>query len=381
MELTRRERLMATLQGKPVDRPPVNFYEIGGWTPDPDDPDPYNIYNGPGWRELIQLAEDETDLIRMVHPQKLPALENCRSDFYESFEFEQNFSKFTRQNITVADRTLTALSRLDQEVSTSWILEHPLKSTDDLKAYLQLPDEVFAYQYNVVNLKEAESTLGDTGIVMVDVADPICMAASQFSLQDYTIIALTEQTLFHKLLEKCARSIYPMVEQVAKEFPGHLWRVVGSEYASEPLLPPRLYSEYVVRYTKPIVSTIQKFGGFARIHSHGKLRRILPDIVAMHPAGLDPIEPPPQGDMSLSELRQKYGSQMVLFGNIEASEIELLSPKAFEVRIQQALEDGTQGEGRGFVLMPSSCPYGRTISSQVMENYETMIRLTNEFGQ
>jgi uroporphyrinogen-III decarboxylase len=379
--MTRRERLMATLQGKPVDRPAVNFYEIGGWTPDPEDPDPYNIYNGPGWAELINLAEGETDLIRMVTPDRKPAPENCREQFFETFEYIQNNSRFTRQIISIANKELSALTRRDIDVSTSWILEHPLKTGDDVKLYLQLPDEVFSYQTSINNLLEVEQELDENGIVMVDIADPICVAASLFSLENYTIIALTEQTLFHQLLEKCARSIYPVVEQVAEDFPGRLWRVVGSEYASEPLLPPRLYEEYVVRYTKPVVDTIQKYGGYARIHSHGNLKRILPYISAMKPAGLDPIEPPPQGDITLLEVRRKYGQEIVLFGNIEASDIEMLPTEEFEKRVLQALEQGTHGEGRGFVLMPSSCPYGRTITAQVMTNYETMIRLTKQMSE
>jgi hypothetical protein len=32
--MTRRERLTATMQGHPVDRPAVNFYEIGGFSVD-----------------------------------------------------------------------------------------------------------------------------------------------------------------------------------------------------------------------------------------------------------------------------------------------------------------------------------------------------------
>ena len=47
---------MATLRGEPVDRPAVNFYEIGGFDVDPDDPDEFNIYNDPSWRPLLQLA-------------------------------------------------------------------------------------------------------------------------------------------------------------------------------------------------------------------------------------------------------------------------------------------------------------------------------------
>jgi len=68
----------------------------------------------------------------------------------------------------------------------------------------------------------------------------------------------------------------------------------------------------------------------------------------------------------------------VLFGNIEASEIEQMSPTAFEARVRQAIVDGTTGDGRGFVLMPSSCPYGRQIPAQVLANYETMVRLVND---
>jgi hypothetical protein len=94
---------------------------------------------------------------------------------------------------------------------------------------------------------------------------------------------------------------------------------------------------------------------------------------------LDPVEPPPQGDMRLSEVRREIGAQTVLFGNIEASEIELLPPPQFEARVRQALREGTAGAGRGFVLMPSACPYGRRISPEVLANYETMVRMAKEW--
>ena len=47
--MTRRERLFHSIAGLPVDRPAVSFYEINGLTEDWRDPDPYNIFNGPGW--------------------------------------------------------------------------------------------------------------------------------------------------------------------------------------------------------------------------------------------------------------------------------------------------------------------------------------------
>ena len=73
--LTPRERLMATLRGEPIDRPPVSFYEIGGFRIDPSDPDPYNIYNSPDWQPLLKLAEERTDIIRMMSPVRARSID------------------------------------------------------------------------------------------------------------------------------------------------------------------------------------------------------------------------------------------------------------------------------------------------------------------
>jgi uroporphyrinogen-III decarboxylase len=371
---------MATLRGEPVDRPPVSFYEIGGWTFDTEDPDPFNIYNSPDWWPLIELAEDETDLIRMMGVERTLTADNPRDEFMRTEVWIEDGSRYTRQTIEVGGRTLTSLNRRDPEVSTTWTLEHLLKDADDARAFLQLPDEVFSYEYSAAELIAEEERLGERGIVMVSVGDPICGVASMFAMEDYTVLSLTEPALFHQLLKKQTRYFYPLVESISAQFPGHLWRVVGSEYASEPFMPARLYPEYVVRYTQPIVETIQASGGYARIHSHGRLKNILPYIAGMGALGLDPIEPPPQGDVQLIDVRREYGKQMALFGNIESSEIELLQPPEFEARVAQALREGTAGEGRGFVLMPSACPYGRIIPPHVLENYRTMVRLAKEFG-
>jgi uroporphyrinogen-III decarboxylase len=378
--MTRRERLTATLRGEPVDRPPVSFYEIGGWTFDVDDPDPFNVYNSPDWWPLIRLAEQETDLIRMMGPEVTPAANNPRDEYWTEETYLQDGSRYTRQTLTVGGRTMSSLTRRDPGVSTTWTIEHLLKDKEDVRAYLQLPDEVYAYEYGVENLQAAEEAVGDAGIVMVDVGDPLCRAAALFAPEDYTVVAFSEPGLFHRLLEKQALAVYPLVEYAARSFPGHLWRVVGSEYASEPFLPPRLYVEYEVRYTKPMVEVIHKHGGYARLHSHGRLKNILPHIVKMGVAGLDPVEPPPQGDMALIDVRREYGRDLVLFGNIEASEIELLPPRQFEARVAQALREGTVGEGRGFVLMPSACPYGRHVPAHVLANYETMVRLAQGYA-
>jgi Uroporphyrinogen decarboxylase (URO-D) len=380
--MTRRERLMATLRGEPVDRPAVNFYEIGGVFKDPADPDEFNVYNDPSWKPLLDLAEEKTDLIRTRSPifKPHPAAKELAKDIYTVESYKENGSRFSRTTINIGGRTLTRLSRRDPDVDTVWTLEHLLKNADDLRAYLQLPDEILFAEPDVSNLVEEDKKLGSAGILMADTLDPVCAAAELFDMQEFTILAMTEQALFHRLLEKVGRPIQERVAKTAAAFPGHLWRIFGPEYCSEPYLPPSLFEEYVVRYTTPLVESIQKHGGFARIHCHGRLKNILPLIAKMNPSAIDPIEPPPQGDMELSDVRREYGKDWVLFGNIEIADIENMEPDKFEGIVAKSLKDGTAGEGRGFVLTPSAGPYGRTITARTMTNYETMVRLAEQFS-
>lgn len=369
---------MATLRGEPVDRPPVSFFEIGGFKVDPRDPDPFNVYNDPSWQPLLQLTWDESDLMRMRFPTTTPASASRHDEFFEVTKYVEDGKLHKRTRVNVGGRTLTELTRRDPDLDTVWTLEHLLKDTDDLRAYLQLPDEALAQEVDVANLFEEERLIGDRGVVMVESTAPLRLAAPLFSMEDFTIIALTEQSLFHALLEKISRHVLPVTEKVAREFPGRLWRVCGAEYASEPYLPPYLFREYMVTYALPMVDAIHKHGGFARIHSHGRLKNIMPHIMEMRADALDPMEPPPQGDVELDEVRREYGKDLVLIGNLEIRDLEGMEPIDFERVVAKSLRDGTSGQGRGFVLMPSSAPYGRTIAPRTLANYETMVRLAAE---
>jgi uroporphyrinogen-III decarboxylase len=381
---TSRERLMATLRGEPVDRPAVNFYEIGGFEVDPADPDQFNVYHDPSWRPLLELAEQRTDLIRMRSPVRARSWdpssgEQHEADLVQVHKYVEDDWHCTRVTMRIGGRMLSSVTRRDPAVDTIWTTEHLLKSTDDLRAYLELPDEFFAERIDVAKLIEDDAKVGERGIVMVDTEDPICAAASLFRMEDFLTFALTEPVLFHRLLDKLARPLYARTEHVSEAFAGHLWRIYGPEYATEPFLPPRLFQEYVVRYTEPMVRAIKKHGGFARIHCHGRIAAILDAICVMGADATDPIEPPPHGDVSLEYVRRAYGDRLVLFGNIELSDIESMEPAQFERLVAQTLADGTRGPGRGFVLMPSSAPNGRQITPRILKNYETMVGLAERF--
>jgi uroporphyrinogen decarboxylase-like protein len=377
--MNRRERLMATLRGESVDRPPVSFYEIDG-SQDTGPGDPFNIYADPSWAPLIRLAREKTDrIVRRGVPMRgaPPSPEQQRTTF--ETHIDEQGRRFTTRSIRTDTRTLTERTRQDPDVNTVWHIEPRLKDLDDLRAYLSLPEPEELGEPDVAVIEAVEAEVGDGGIAMLDTGDPLCAAASLFDMAEFTVIALTEPDLFEALLDRFARELHRRTHLVADALPGRLWRVVGAEYATPPYLPPRLFERYVVPYVTPMVEAIQSTGGFARIHCHGRLSKVLDLIAATGCTGLDPIEPPPQGDVQLSYVRANYGRQMVLFGNLEASDIESLPTPQFERKIVRALTEGTAGEGRGMVLMPSACPYGRKLPPLAMRNYEKMIEVVERW--
>lgn len=362
---------MATLAGQAVDRPAVCFYEINGLDENPDPSDAFNIYAHPSWAPLTRLAREHSDRIVMrsvpFHGVSDPLEERTQRQVW----FE-NGSRFIRTEIRTMRRTLTSLTRQDPDVNTIWQVEHLLKDVDDLRAFLEIPPAT-AGEADIRAVLAAEQAIGDTGIVMIDTSDPLCQAAALFHMADFTVIATSEPSLFRALLDRFAAEMYPRTAAVAQALPGRLWRIYGPEYASPPYLHPHHFHEYVNLYDTPMVQMIQKYGGYARLHCHGRLRLILDEIAATGCDGLDPIEPPPQGDVHLAEVRARLGQQMVLFGNLEASDLENLPPQEFRQTVLRALDEGTRGSGRGLVLMPSSCPYGRVLSARALRNYEVML--------
>jgi hypothetical protein len=373
--MNRRERLMATLRGDSVDRPAVSFYELNGLDENPEDPDPFNIYSHPSWRPLLELTREKTDRIVLrgvaftkISPDPLEYLAKSESRM-------EGGSRFVRRSIRAGKRTLTMESRQDPDINTIWTTEHLLKGIDDLDAFLELSKPILDDTIDTASFLEAEKALGDTGIVMVDTPDPLCLAAQMFDMGEYTMIAMIEPRRFHRLLEYYSSILLPKTERVARELPGRLWRIYGPEYASPPYLPPELFREYVCSYVKPMVDIIHSTGGYSRIHSHGRLKDILDDIVAMGADALDPIEPPPQGDVELIDVREKYGRELVLFGNLEIADIENLPTAQFSEKVKRALDEGTSADGRGFVLMPSASPFGRILSSLTLKNYEALVNM------
>jgi uroporphyrinogen-III decarboxylase len=126
---------------------------------------------------------------------------------------------------------------------------------------------------------------------------------------------------------------------------------VGPELCIPPLMPPAAFERYVFAVDKPLVDRIHDAGGRVWVHCHGRMKPVLKRFADMGIDVLNPIEPPPMGDITLPEAFEAVGGRMGLEGNIETHDFMTAPKDVIREKVRAALD---AGRGRRFILCPSS---------------------------
>jgi uroporphyrinogen-III decarboxylase len=100
-----------------------------------------------------------------------------------------------------------------------------------------------------------------------------------------------------------------------------------------------------------MMDMIKNAGGHIWVHSHGRMRGMLSRFADMGVDVLNPIEPPPMGDIELAEAFAVVGDRMGLEGNIETHDLMTCSAAELREKVRAAVRAGA---GRRFILCPST---------------------------
>ncbi len=367
MELTPKERLLRTLRREPVDRVPISTYELLPFGADPW------YETQPSYSDLLKFIADNTDNLSLWDQ---PAKNRCAWD--EATErWSEGQTHYERYTIHAPKRDLSRVTRRDDNVNTTWTVEPLFKSLDDAEAYYALPWENGGVDMS--RFHQGLERMGERGIMLCDTLDPVCALAYGLGMERFLILAWEERTRIKKLMDVVLERLLIEIREKLDQGAGPLWRIYGPEYVSPPYFPPRVFKELVVAYDKPIVDLIHEYGGYARVHSHGRVNKLLDLFVEMGADATDPLEPPPQGDVDLAEVKKRYGDRLILFGNIEFSFMEHWSPDEIETLVKRSID--AAAEGGGYVIMPSAAPINAPLWEKTAKNYYRFIETALEYGR
>lgn len=363
--MTGRERLLALLRREPIDRVPISTYELSpfGWEADE-----------PSYHRVLAAVRAQTDLLPMWSGYLPPAPTAVP---VESVTWEEAEFQVTRTTVHTPKGDLTSLSKSTPSVKTTWTVEHFCKTEEDIARQLSIPFHPMPVETS--GFAAVDATVGERGIVLCDTGDAIGHVAGLFEFGEFTIWAMTEPRLIRALCDQAHERVMHTLRGMLAAGCGPLYRIWGPEYCTPPYLPPAAFAEFVVPYVTEMVALIHRYGCYARVHSHGKVAHVLDMIVATGADAIDPVEPPPDGDITLAEMTARYGDRLIRFGGMELKYLEAETPAEVAARVEALMTEG-KGAG-GYVLMPTAAPINVPLSPRTAANYLAFIEAGLRYGQ
>ena len=255
-------------------------------------------------------------------------------------------------------------------------VRHFVQDDADIERYLSLGPR--KAQWRVDRLLVALRDVGESGVAYLDYGDPFYAVSELFDQEEFMVRCITDPRVGdlvrfeHVRQREALRSLLELLDGLRREqaVPGPwplLFYTVGPERATPPLLPPSSFEELVVPFQQELVALIHEHGHPVSLHCHGRVRQVLPGILSCAFDVLEPAEPPPQGDICLSELLERCGGRMAIMGYLQDQELHTLSEEEVRSRIREIAE--TVGRRSGYVCSPTCTPFQHPPRQVYVRNY------------
>ncbi len=386
---TSRRRLLTALTCGVPDRVPINTYEMPGR----DSTDWYN--RQPSYAELMRFIREHTDCITNWSPracQDTPGADPAATIVGFLGSAHPCPATIETEQVGAVLRTTTTLhtprgdlrrvTERDPTVLTTWTIEHWCKGSDDVDRALSV-----AYapmRFDASDLPRVRRELGEHGLVMTSLADPAYMVADLMSFQDYVLWLHEDTEHFAAAVDAVAprvmQNLANMLDAAPPERAAELYRICGPEYMTPPYARPAMFARFMVPHVRAMTDLIHRRGGKVRLHCHGKIAQVLDLFFDTGVDGTDPCEPPPDGDLTLDQVKRRCLAHRVsVWGNLELKLLEQGSPQQVRDTVRHVMDQAK--DGGGFVLLPTAAPINIPLSPQTEANYRVWIEAAHEFGR
>jgi len=391
-----KERIIATIEGEKTDRIPIFVPGAGGlyvsgttaagrlfWDKSISSKSALPPGFSGEWEKkdanylaVVKIAEEKCD---MVWSYAFPGLDRkfiyIPEQFVKVAEIQLRKDWLTiRYKIETLKGTLQFTEKLQKNVSSIWVVEPLIKERSDVDKLLSIPS-IFQ-KPDVKDFVQKRQALGENGIMYIRVDTPVSCVARLFSYEEFLVWCLTEKVLIKELMKVAFERIYNQLEFLLKNGVGPVFRFGGSEIVTPPRVSPQLYEDLVVEWEKPLFDLVHSYKNYVAVHYHGNLNAIFDQIVDMGIDLLDPIEPPPYGDIEIGEAKKRAKGKVVLVGNIPYQDMQFGTPEEIDRKVKTAVCSESK---KKFILTTTDRPC-TFVSECLKNNYIQLIKSGIKYG-
>jgi hypothetical protein len=367
--MTSRERLFRLFRNEETDRLPV-------WLLFPFHPNTFyaDVYRNPAYKPLLPYVEQFCDTFdRRSYPGgPLFCFNGNPGVIQRTVTEEINGVPSEIREVCYKD---LVMRRFVETTPAGKLIRHFVDDPEKLKEIAAIP-YVFPEPDFTPFYRERDE-LGDKGLMMMDLGDPLVPLYNLASAEDFAVWTLTDYDAMLEFTDLMYERALALYKSYLENNIGDVFFIVGAEFAGPPLVSPEKFNELSVRYVKGIVDLIRSYGKFSILHYHGNLYRVLKGMKEINPDGLHTIEAPPVGDCTITQAREQLGN-MILIGNIQYDDLRSQSPESLDAMVRDAVEEARGGR---FILSPTAGPYEESLTDHQIKNYIAFIEAGIKYGK
>jgi uroporphyrinogen-III decarboxylase len=365
--MTSRERLQRLFANQEIDRVPIwllfPFHRLGCYT---------DVYNNSCYKPILPYIEKYCDTFDR---RGYPAPHFCFNGNPDIIQetVKENINGYPTEIRQIRHGNFILRSYVENTGSGKKI-RHFIDDPEKLKDIAAIP-----YMFPVPdfsNILRERDELGDRGVMMLDLGDPLVPFYNLVSAEDFAVWTLTDYDAMLEFTDLMYRRCIAAYKACLENNAGDVYFIVGTEFAGPPLVSPEKFNELSVRFVKGIVDLIRGYGKYSIVHYHGNLYKVLPGMKEINPDGLHTIEAPPVGDCTLAQARAVLGN-MILIGNIQYDDLRSQEPRGIDALVKSAVKEA---EGGRFILSPTAGPYEEIITDHQVKNYIAFIEAGAKYG-
>jgi len=371
MPMTHRERLETAWSFQEPDRVPIEL-SISEY-----------VRKHPRGQRLVGLIEEHADSITWA-PGANWGFFGFPNEYHEETIEDRpgEYKKMRRVHETAAG-TFTALTHHPAgEWDYHW--EKRFVSTvEDLRRLAETPRPKLPWDADAWRRRIEE--VGDSALAVIGVMHPLGSLVRNATMEEMYAWFYEDRKLVHQFLEAANAQVAETVKGMVADGIGPYFSVCAHEMLLPPWMGHKLFDEFVFPYDKTVNDVIHSKGGKLRAHCHGNCMDFLEELSEMGIDAIEPLEPPPAGDVDLAEAKRRVGDRMMLSGNIISKYFMRESAEDVRARVKAAIQ--AAAPGGGYSLRTCGGAGGTSVQMpeqellKAIENCEAYLLAGLEFGQ
>jgi len=365
-----RERILCALKGQKTDRVPLIPH--GFIYQSRNDLD---RIGDPFYREIAKRVINEThfevDVPSYINRMLVTPPQRIREE-------HTSLSDGKRRTFGIIDTPLGELTYVtdwDPHSATSWQVKYPVENEDDIKKIASIPWER-PESLKPPNMDVLPAEFYERGIMTTHVSSPFVCVAGMMEYEKFLFLCGIDLDLIKELTEICRQRILDCLRVLFSK-PGieYVW-IGGSEWVTPPMAPLDIYDALVQEQERDIIQYAHEKGNaVVHAHCHGRIRDALPKMIERGADFTEPVEPPPDGDITMAEAKKIASGKITLGGNIECR----ILCNENEDFVEKTVRDAFEGGKERFILQQTAGP-SPIMSKQEFHNYMRMIDVWEELS-